>query len=165
MLLACLLLRFVGSVLGYGPQELASAPVCPPVCQCEQDGILVLVDCSELGLSAVPSDLHLLTSYLEKPLKVTGAACHTRSSQGSRAPGFNRDLACNSFHSADLWRGRQERNHPVIARQIKQLRETGFSSSNSRQTRIAPCHWESPPHITPCHWESPPRIPPCHRLK
>ncbi|XP_034767110.2 leucine-rich repeat-containing G-protein coupled receptor 6-like [Acipenser ruthenus] len=65
MLLACLLLRFVGSVLGYGPQELASAPVCPPVCQCEQDGILVLVDCSELGLSAVPSDLHLLTSYLD----------------------------------------------------------------------------------------------------
>ncbi|XP_048840063.1 leucine-rich repeat-containing G-protein coupled receptor 6 [Brienomyrus brachyistius] len=40
-------------------------PPCPAPCQCEEDGVLLLVDCSELGLSAVPSDLSPLTSYLD----------------------------------------------------------------------------------------------------
>lgn len=39
-------------------------PPCPALCQCEEDGVLLLVDCSELGLSAVPGDLGPLTSYL-----------------------------------------------------------------------------------------------------
>uniref|UniRef100_A0A3B3SLW2 Leucine rich repeat containing G protein-coupled receptor 6 n=1 Tax=Paramormyrops kingsleyae TaxID=1676925 RepID=A0A3B3SLW2_9TELE len=38
---------------------------CPAPCQCEEDGVLLLVDCSELGLSAVPGDLSPLTSYLD----------------------------------------------------------------------------------------------------
>lgn len=41
-----------------------SVKQCPSACQCEEDGILLLVDCSEQGLSSVPSDLSPLTSYL-----------------------------------------------------------------------------------------------------
>ena len=40
------------------------APLCPSPCQCEQDGIYVMVDCSELGLSSVPANLSPLTTYL-----------------------------------------------------------------------------------------------------
>lgn len=37
---------------------------CPSQCQCEEDGMFVMVDCSELGLSSVPSDLSPLSTYL-----------------------------------------------------------------------------------------------------
>ncbi|KAG7472134.1 hypothetical protein MATL_G00105420 [Megalops atlanticus] len=71
LLVACLVLQFAGSARGHGLQERAPAPpaaptaLCPSLCQCEEDGILLLVDCSELGLSAVPSNLSPLTSYLD----------------------------------------------------------------------------------------------------
>lgn len=38
--------------------------LCPSQCQCEEDGMFVMVDCSESGLSSVPSDLSPLTTYL-----------------------------------------------------------------------------------------------------
>uniref|UniRef100_A0A8C9MTT7 Leucine rich repeat containing G protein-coupled receptor 6 n=1 Tax=Serinus canaria TaxID=9135 RepID=A0A8C9MTT7_SERCA len=41
------------------------APSCPPQCHCEQDGIVLSVDCSELGLSEVPASLSPLTAYLD----------------------------------------------------------------------------------------------------
>uniref|UniRef100_A0A8C3XV57 G-protein coupled receptors family 1 profile domain-containing protein n=1 Tax=Chelydra serpentina TaxID=8475 RepID=A0A8C3XV57_CHESE len=34
-----------------------AAPTCPPQCHCEEDGIMLSVDCSELGLSQVPVSL------------------------------------------------------------------------------------------------------------
>nr|XP_061835809.1 leucine-rich repeat-containing G-protein coupled receptor 6-like isoform X1 [Nerophis lumbriciformis] len=42
-----------------------AAALCPTPCQCEQDGILVMVDCSELGLSSVPIDINPFTTYLD----------------------------------------------------------------------------------------------------
>ncbi|XP_048183870.1 leucine-rich repeat-containing G-protein coupled receptor 6 isoform X2 [Corvus hawaiiensis] len=47
------------------PVEPGAAPSCPPQCHCEQDGIVLSVDCSELGLSEVPANLSPLTSYLD----------------------------------------------------------------------------------------------------
>lgn len=38
---------------------------CPAHCQCEPDGRMLLrVDCSDLGLSELPSNLSVFTSYL-----------------------------------------------------------------------------------------------------
>uniref|UniRef100_A0A3B3QM63 Leucine rich repeat containing G protein-coupled receptor 5 n=1 Tax=Paramormyrops kingsleyae TaxID=1676925 RepID=A0A3B3QM63_9TELE len=37
---------------------------CPSRCHCEEDGMLLRVDCSDLGLSAVPTNLSVFTSYL-----------------------------------------------------------------------------------------------------
>lgn len=37
---------------------------CPAPCRCEQDGMLVRADCSDLGLTAVPANLSVFTSYL-----------------------------------------------------------------------------------------------------
>ncbi|XP_036447582.1 leucine-rich repeat-containing G-protein coupled receptor 6 [Colossoma macropomum] len=42
-----------------------SGGACPAVCSCAEDGLLMMVDCSELGLSAVPSDISPFTSYLD----------------------------------------------------------------------------------------------------
>ncbi|XP_074792247.1 leucine-rich repeat-containing G-protein coupled receptor 6 isoform X4 [Natator depressus] len=42
-----------------------AAPACPPQCHCEEDGIMLSVDCSELGLSQVPVSLSPLTAYLD----------------------------------------------------------------------------------------------------
>uniref|UniRef100_A0A8C4VB27 Leucine rich repeat containing G protein-coupled receptor 6 n=1 Tax=Falco tinnunculus TaxID=100819 RepID=A0A8C4VB27_FALTI len=42
-----------------------AAPSCPPHCHCEEDGIMLSVDCSELGLSEVPANLSPLTAYLD----------------------------------------------------------------------------------------------------
>ncbi|XP_041871905.1 leucine-rich repeat-containing G-protein coupled receptor 6 isoform X2 [Corvus kubaryi] len=47
------------------PVEPGAAPSCPPQCHCEQDGIVLSVDCSELGLSEVPANLSPLTAYLD----------------------------------------------------------------------------------------------------
>uniref|UniRef100_A0A8C4VGF3 Leucine rich repeat containing G protein-coupled receptor 5 n=1 Tax=Gopherus evgoodei TaxID=1825980 RepID=A0A8C4VGF3_9SAUR len=38
---------------------------CPTLCQCEQDGMLLRADCSDRGLTAVPTNLSLFTSYLD----------------------------------------------------------------------------------------------------
>uniref|UniRef100_A0A7N8WWK0 Leucine rich repeat containing G protein-coupled receptor 6 n=1 Tax=Mastacembelus armatus TaxID=205130 RepID=A0A7N8WWK0_9TELE len=46
-------------------QGPAAAPLCPSPCQCEEDEIFVMVDCSELGLSSVPANLSPLTTYLD----------------------------------------------------------------------------------------------------
>ncbi|XP_077369693.1 leucine-rich repeat-containing G-protein coupled receptor 6 [Festucalex cinctus] len=43
----------------------AAAPLCPLPCQCEQDNIFIMVDCSELGLSSVPTNISPLTTYLD----------------------------------------------------------------------------------------------------
>lgn len=77
MLATVLLLCMAGGAGGAGAATLAvpgsrldrdvpgqvGAP-CPSQCQCEEDGMFVMVDCSELGLSSVPSDLSPLTTYL-----------------------------------------------------------------------------------------------------
>lgn len=46
------------------PAEQGAAPLCPLQCHCEEDGIMLSVDCSELGLSEVPANLSPLTAYL-----------------------------------------------------------------------------------------------------
>ncbi|XP_030070241.1 leucine-rich repeat-containing G-protein coupled receptor 5 [Microcaecilia unicolor] len=38
---------------------------CPAACQCEEDGMLLRVDCSGLGLTELPRNLSLFTSYLD----------------------------------------------------------------------------------------------------
>uniref|UniRef100_A0A3P8P559 G-protein coupled receptors family 1 profile domain-containing protein n=1 Tax=Astatotilapia calliptera TaxID=8154 RepID=A0A3P8P559_ASTCA len=48
----------------YGPQGTA-ATMCPSPCHCEEDGIFIMVDCSEMGLSSVPANLSPLTTYLD----------------------------------------------------------------------------------------------------
>ncbi|XP_026188131.1 leucine-rich repeat-containing G-protein coupled receptor 6 isoform X1 [Mastacembelus armatus] len=69
-MLSVLLLLCVGTaVWGTGRiqdrQGPAAAPLCPSPCQCEEDEIFVMVDCSELGLSSVPANLSPLTTYLD----------------------------------------------------------------------------------------------------
>lgn len=75
MLLVLVFLCVAGGVWGSAPgvwgygwiqdrQGPAAAASCPSPCQCEEDGIFVMVDCSELGLSSIPSNLSLLTTYL-----------------------------------------------------------------------------------------------------
>ncbi|XP_056131073.1 leucine-rich repeat-containing G-protein coupled receptor 6-like [Lampris incognitus] len=60
-----------GPALGYGrgPDRADRAGqvalLCPSPCQCEEDSIFVMVDCSELGLSSVPANLSPLTTYLD----------------------------------------------------------------------------------------------------
>uniref|UniRef100_A0A493TJX0 Leucine rich repeat containing G protein-coupled receptor 6 n=1 Tax=Anas platyrhynchos platyrhynchos TaxID=8840 RepID=A0A493TJX0_ANAPP len=44
--------------------EPGAAPSCPAQCHCEEDGVMLSVDCSELGLSEVPASLSPLTAYL-----------------------------------------------------------------------------------------------------
>ncbi|TNM87043.1 hypothetical protein fugu_007273 [Takifugu bimaculatus] len=68
MLPLLLLLCTAGQIWGYGRSrdgQVSAAPPCPSPCQCEQDGIFVMVDCSELGLSSVPTNLSPLTTYLD----------------------------------------------------------------------------------------------------
>ncbi|XP_028810311.1 leucine-rich repeat-containing G-protein coupled receptor 5-like isoform X3 [Denticeps clupeoides] len=38
---------------------------CPRRCHCDEDGMLLRVDCSDLGLSALPANLSVFTSYLD----------------------------------------------------------------------------------------------------
>uniref|UniRef100_A0AAQ4NNS1 G-protein coupled receptors family 1 profile domain-containing protein n=1 Tax=Gasterosteus aculeatus aculeatus TaxID=481459 RepID=A0AAQ4NNS1_GASAC len=77
MLLVLVFLCVAGGVWGSAPGvwgygwiqdrqgPAAAAASCPFPCQCEEDGIFVMVDCSELGLSSIPSNLSLLTTYLD----------------------------------------------------------------------------------------------------
>ncbi|XP_001368996.1 leucine-rich repeat-containing G-protein coupled receptor 6 isoform X1 [Monodelphis domestica] len=48
-----------------GTPQPGPAPACPAPCHCEEDRIMLSVDCSELGLSAVPGNLNPLTAYLD----------------------------------------------------------------------------------------------------
>ncbi|KAL7864446.1 hypothetical protein AOLI_G00158660 [Acnodon oligacanthus] len=61
MLRELLLLLLLVCVL----RRVWSGGACPAVCSCAEDGLLMMVDCSELGLSAVPSDISPFTSYLD----------------------------------------------------------------------------------------------------
>ncbi|XP_048409195.1 leucine-rich repeat-containing G-protein coupled receptor 6 isoform X1 [Stegostoma tigrinum] len=64
MLLPFLVLAL--AAFGYVPSSQAPMiPSCPARCHCEEDGILLWVDCSELGITALPEDLSPLTSYLD----------------------------------------------------------------------------------------------------
>uniref|UniRef100_A0A8C2YE45 Leucine rich repeat containing G protein-coupled receptor 5 n=1 Tax=Coturnix japonica TaxID=93934 RepID=A0A8C2YE45_COTJA len=38
---------------------------CPAPCRCEQEGMLLRADCSDMGLTAVPANLSAFTSYLD----------------------------------------------------------------------------------------------------
>lgn len=50
---------------GSSPRPGALLRGCPAYCQCEPDGRMLLrVDCSDLGLSELPSNLSVFTSYL-----------------------------------------------------------------------------------------------------
>ncbi|XP_023422949.1 leucine-rich repeat-containing G-protein coupled receptor 6 isoform X1 [Cavia porcellus] len=50
---------------GGGPQPGQGRTTCPAPCHCQEDGIMLSADCSELGLSTVPGDLDPLTAYLD----------------------------------------------------------------------------------------------------
>nr|XP_012594309.1 leucine-rich repeat-containing G-protein coupled receptor 5 isoform X2 [Microcebus murinus] len=51
---------------GGSPRSGAPPRGCPAHCQCEPDGRMLLrVDCSDLGLSELPSNLSVFTSYLD----------------------------------------------------------------------------------------------------
>ncbi|XP_027882582.1 leucine-rich repeat-containing G-protein coupled receptor 6 [Xiphophorus couchianus] len=74
MLLGVLLLCAAGGnwgstpgAWGYGQVQdrQESEAACPAPCQCEEDGIFIMVDCSELGLSSVPAGLSPFTTYLD----------------------------------------------------------------------------------------------------
>ncbi|XP_012991645.4 leucine-rich repeat-containing G-protein coupled receptor 6 isoform X2 [Esox lucius] len=53
-------------VWGYGEHKVSLGPEpCPLQCQCEEDGIFILVDCSELGLTVVPDNISTQTTYLD----------------------------------------------------------------------------------------------------
>uniref|UniRef100_A0A3Q2NZK7 Leucine rich repeat containing G protein-coupled receptor 6 n=1 Tax=Fundulus heteroclitus TaxID=8078 RepID=A0A3Q2NZK7_FUNHE len=55
-------------VWGYGQvqdRQEPGAPFCTAPCHCEQDGIFIMVDCSEMGLSSVPAGLSPFTTYLD----------------------------------------------------------------------------------------------------
>ncbi|XP_036926428.1 leucine-rich repeat-containing G-protein coupled receptor 6 [Sturnira hondurensis] len=47
------------------PQPGPAPAACPAPCHCQEDGVMLSADCSELGLSAVPRDLAPLTAYLD----------------------------------------------------------------------------------------------------
>ncbi|KAM9148482.1 leucine-rich repeat-containing G-protein coupled receptor 6 [Pangshura tecta] len=56
---------FSSTTLQVASTDPGAAPSCPPQCHCEEDGIMLSVDCSELGLSRVPVSLSPLTAYLD----------------------------------------------------------------------------------------------------
>ncbi|XP_028674399.2 leucine-rich repeat-containing G-protein coupled receptor 5-like [Erpetoichthys calabaricus] len=53
------LLRLVAAVRAQQHRD------CPPRCQCEEDGMRLRVDCSDLGLTTLPANLSVFTSYLD----------------------------------------------------------------------------------------------------
>uniref|UniRef100_A0A452QCI4 Leucine rich repeat containing G protein-coupled receptor 5 n=1 Tax=Ursus americanus TaxID=9643 RepID=A0A452QCI4_URSAM len=54
------------AAVGGSPKPGALLRGCPAHCQCEPDGRMLLrVDCSDLGLSELPSNLSVFTSYLD----------------------------------------------------------------------------------------------------
>uniref|UniRef100_A0A8C0HHD7 Leucine rich repeat containing G protein-coupled receptor 6 n=1 Tax=Chelonoidis abingdonii TaxID=106734 RepID=A0A8C0HHD7_CHEAB len=61
----CCTFLFSSAALQVASTDPGAAPSCPPQCHCEEDGIMLSVDCSELGLSQVPVSLSPLTAYLD----------------------------------------------------------------------------------------------------
>lgn len=59
-----ILLLAVVAECGAVPQKGAPLGDCPSRCHCEEDGMLQRVDCSDLGLTALPDNLSVFTSYL-----------------------------------------------------------------------------------------------------
>uniref|UniRef100_A0A8D0B7G4 Leucine rich repeat containing G protein-coupled receptor 6 n=1 Tax=Salvator merianae TaxID=96440 RepID=A0A8D0B7G4_SALMN len=59
------LLLCFAATLQRGSLEQGAVPSCPSRCHCEEDGIMLTVDCSELALSSVPDGLSPLTAYLD----------------------------------------------------------------------------------------------------
>ena len=53
-----------GTAAGRNSSEDQDGTGCPDRCRCEVDGLLHRVDCSDLGLREVPSNLSVFTSYL-----------------------------------------------------------------------------------------------------
>ncbi|XP_068525299.1 leucine-rich repeat-containing G-protein coupled receptor 5 isoform X2 [Anas acuta] len=65
-LLLALLLLFLASCPQRGARGSGQRPRgCPAPCRCEQEGMLLRADCSDMGLTAVPADLSAFTSYLD----------------------------------------------------------------------------------------------------
>ncbi|XP_052630466.1 leucine-rich repeat-containing G-protein coupled receptor 5 isoform X3 [Harpia harpyja] len=65
-LLLLLLLLFCLPGLRRGARGGGQRPRgCPAPCRCEQEGMLLRADCSDLGLTAVPANLSVFTSYLD----------------------------------------------------------------------------------------------------
>ncbi|XP_041636755.1 leucine-rich repeat-containing G-protein coupled receptor 5A-like [Cheilinus undulatus] len=57
-----------GEMQSSAAEEESAAPgesSCPGRCRCEEDGLLLRVDCSDLGLREIPSNLSVFTSYLD----------------------------------------------------------------------------------------------------
>ncbi|KAL4660241.1 leucine-rich repeat-containing G-protein coupled receptor 5-like [Arapaima gigas] len=50
---------------GGSAQMAAGRTDCPSRCHCEEDGMLLRVDCSDLGFSGLPANLSVFTSYLD----------------------------------------------------------------------------------------------------
>ncbi|XP_020660352.3 leucine-rich repeat-containing G-protein coupled receptor 5 isoform X1 [Pogona vitticeps] len=65
LLLSFLEFNGLPSVLGGGGPLGKRQRSCPAACHCEPDGMLLRVDCSDLGLSGVPANLSVFTSYLD----------------------------------------------------------------------------------------------------
>lgn len=64
-LLPLLLLLLCPPGLRRGARGGAQRPRgCPAPCRCELDGVLLRADCSDRGLTAVPANLSVFTSYL-----------------------------------------------------------------------------------------------------
>lgn len=55
-----LLLSLLGLPSGLGTRQRS----CPGFCHCEPDGMLLRVDCADLGLTDMPANLSVFTSYL-----------------------------------------------------------------------------------------------------
>lgn len=55
-----LFLSLLGLPSGLGTRQRS----CPAFCHCELDGMLLRVDCADLGLAGVPANLSVFTSYL-----------------------------------------------------------------------------------------------------
>ncbi|XP_058046905.1 leucine-rich repeat-containing G-protein coupled receptor 5 isoform X2 [Ahaetulla prasina] len=56
-----LLLSLLGLPSGLGTRQRS----CPGFCHCEADGMLLRVDCADLGLTDMPANLSVFTSYLD----------------------------------------------------------------------------------------------------
>ncbi|XP_063155888.1 leucine-rich repeat-containing G-protein coupled receptor 6 [Candoia aspera] len=63
LLLCWLVLSLSGALASAQPPGVKV--LCPPLCHCEEDGIALSADCSELALSSVPGGLSPLTAYLD----------------------------------------------------------------------------------------------------
>ncbi|XP_063303074.1 leucine-rich repeat-containing G-protein coupled receptor 5 [Pelobates fuscus] len=55
-------LQLASAVRPGKPQQHRS---CPAPCQCEPDGVLLRVDCSDRGLTALPGNISIFTAYLD----------------------------------------------------------------------------------------------------